>query len=291
MLQNSIIRRRLISSTCCLGFLWRQAPCQMQGGILWFWAQAWYLLRQSVNQESAPKGIFCNRMWIRNLAWQVSSATEYNSRIWMESLLPQNCTICLQSLGSANRLKMYVCREKQVCTLDDIKVKGFHISLTSLPHCEFWILSIWLPIPYFSPPHWSRMIAATIRQQKLNSHKVPTSLPLYEVRKAQELTVLDLVPDRNHLLLLLWSSVHEEKGIIFIIIRSWSETCWIIWLQCPCIRIVLVKLHFDIIPFESLALKILLMFLFSFSFFIFLLQHGSYKYFANSQNLSADEPH
>jgi hypothetical protein len=33
------------------------------------------------------------------------------------------------------------------------------------------------------------------------------------------------------------------------------------------------------------------MFLFSFSFFIFLLQHGSYKYFANSQNLSADELH
>lgn len=56
------------------------------------------------------------------------------------------------------------------------------------------------------------MIAATGRQQKLDSHKVPTSLPLYDVRKAQELTVLDLVPDRNHLLLLLWSSVHEEKA-------------------------------------------------------------------------------
>jgi hypothetical protein len=35
------------------------------------------------------------------------------------------------------------------------------------------------------------------------------------------------------------------------------------------------KLHFDIIPFESLVLKILLMLLFSFSFFIFLLQHGT----------------
>lgn len=133
MLQNSIIRRRLISSTC---FLSRQAPCQIEGGILWFWAQAWYLLQQNVNQESAPKGIFCNWMWIRNLPQQVSSATEYETRIWMESLLPQNCTICLQSLGSTNMLKRYVCREKQVCTWDDIKAERFHISLTSLPHCE-----------------------------------------------------------------------------------------------------------------------------------------------------------
>jgi hypothetical protein len=171
-------------------------------------------------------GIFCDRMWIRNLHQKVSSAIECESGIWLDRyLLQQNIT---------------------------------------------------------QESEW-----------KVCCHKTAqfASLPLYEVRKAQELTVLDLVPDRNHLLLLLWSSVHEEKGIIFIIIRSWSETCWIIWLQCPCIRIVLVKLHFDIIPFESLALKILLMFLFSFSFFIFLLQHGSYKYFANSQNLSADEPH
>lgn len=137
MLQNSIIQRRLISLTCCFGFLWRQAPCQMQGGILWFWAQAWYLLQQNVNQESAPKGIFCNRMWIRNLPWQVYSATEYESRFWAESLLPQNCTICLQSLGWTNMLKRYVCREKQVCTWDDIKAKRFHISLTSF--ATLWI--------------------------------------------------------------------------------------------------------------------------------------------------------
>lgn len=96
-------------------------------------------------------GIFCKRMWIRNLHQKVSSAIEcepgicldryllqqnMNQRIWTESLLPQNCTICLQSLGSTNMLKRYVCREKQVCTWDDIKAKRFHISLTSLPHCQ-----------------------------------------------------------------------------------------------------------------------------------------------------------
>jgi hypothetical protein len=89
-------------------------------------------------------------MWIRNLHQKVSFAIEcesgiyldryllqqnMNQRIWTESLLPQNCTICLQSLGSTNMLKRYVCREKQVCTWDDIKAKRFHISLTSLPHC------------------------------------------------------------------------------------------------------------------------------------------------------------
>jgi hypothetical protein len=133
------------------------------------------------------------------------------------------------------------------------------------------------------------MIAATGKQQKLDSQKVSTSLPLYEMRKARELTVLDLVPGRNHLLLLLSSSVHEEKA-------SYSSSSdhglkLVESSDCPFIRIVLGKLHFDIIPFESLVLKILHMFLFSFSFFIFLLQHGTYTYCANSQNLSADEPH
>ncbi len=102
--------------------------------------------------------------------------------------------------------------EENKCALEMISKQRDFTLAWHLCHIVNWILSIWLPIPHFSPPHWSRMIAATGRQQKLDSHKVPTSLPLYDVRKAQELTVLDLVPDRNHLLLLLWSSVHEEKA-------------------------------------------------------------------------------